>query len=103
LKIVLWCNRETFLPLEQKTIGSNPIGTANLKIETMAKRVKDESKVIGIVYFCDKLKKELMTTDISSLSSTSQECDICGSHGSTTLFVTNCECGEYHDITITSW
>lgn len=69
----------------------------------MAKKVKDESKVIGIVYFCDTLKKELMTTDISSLSSTSQECDICGSHGSTTLFVSNCECGKFHDIEITSW
>lgn len=89
--------------MEQKIKGSNPFGTANLKIETMAKKVKDESKVIGIVYFCDTLKKELMTTDISSLSSTSQECDICGSHGSTTLFVSNCECGKFHDIEITSW
>ena len=89
--------------MEQKSIGSNPIGTANLKIETMAKKVKDESKVIGITYFCDILKKELVTKDVSGLSSTSQECETCGSHGSVTLFVSNCECGKFHDIEISSW
>jgi len=65
---------------------------------------KDESRVIGIVYFCDTLKKEFVLKDFDgSLSSTSQECDICGSHGSVSLFITNCECGKFHDIEIRSW
>lgn len=64
---------------------------------------KDESKVIGIIYFCDILKKEIVSKDIESLTSHSQECDICGSHGSINFFITNCECGNFHDIEIKSW
>lgn len=65
---------------------------------------KDESKVVGIVYFCDTLKKEFVLKDVdNSLSSFSQECDMCGSHGSITLYITNCECGGFHDIEIKSW
>lgn len=70
----------------------------------MKTKVKDESKVVGIVYFCDILKKEVIYRDVDgSLSSYSQECDLCGSHGEITLYVTDCECGEYHDIKIKSW
>lgn len=65
-------------------------------------KIKDESKVIGIVYFCDILKKEIITNDLSGLSSSESECELCGSHGSMTLFV-NCECGNHHDIEISSW
>jgi hypothetical protein len=68
----------------------------------MAKKVKDESKVIGIVYFCDNLKKEVMTKDLNSLTASESECELCGSHGSMNFFV-NCECGKYHDIEIKSW
>ena len=68
----------------------------------MAKKVKDESKVTGIVYFCDVLKKEVVTKDINSLTASEQECEVCGSHGSITLFV-KCECGKFHDIEIRSW
>lgn len=40
---------------------------------------KDESKLIGIVYFCEELKKEIVLKDTSkySISATSQECDTC--------------------------
>ena len=70
----------------------------------MAKKVKDESKVVGVVYFCDNLKKEMVMRNFEgSLSASSQECEICGSHGSITLFVTDCECGKFHDIEISSW
>ena len=68
----------------------------------MAKKVKDESKVIGIVYFCDILKKEVVTKDTTGLSASESECDLCGSHGDISLLI-NCECGKYHDITIDSW
>lgn len=63
---------------------------------------KDESKVIGIVYFCDVLKKEIISNDIESLTSYEQECEICGSHGSTNFWV-RCECGKTHDIEVKSW
>ena len=63
---------------------------------------KDESKVVGIVYFCDVLKKEIISTDIGSLTSHEQECELCGSHGSISFGI-NCECGKYHDIEINSW
>lgn len=65
---------------------------------------KDESKLIGIVYFCDELKKEIVLKDTSkySISAISQECDTCGSHGSVTMYV-DCECGKNHDIEINSW
>jgi hypothetical protein len=66
------------------------------------KKIKDESKVLGIIYFCDTLKKEITTKDANGFSSTEQECDICGSHGSVTFSV-NCECGKYHNIEIDSW
>jgi predicted oxidoreductase len=64
---------------------------------------KDESKVTGIVYFCDVLKKEIVSKDFESLSGSEQECDICGSHGSVDFHVYNCECGGSHDIEIKSW
>lgn len=65
---------------------------------------KDKSKVIGIVIYCDNLKKEVIIKDGDfSISATSQECDTCGSHGSTTLYVTKCECDKWHDIEINNW
>ena len=54
------------------------------KFEKMKK--KDESKVIGILYYCDNLKKE-MVTDVGNLSSSESECELCGSHGSIKLYV----------------
>ena len=68
----------------------------------MAKKVKDESKVLGIVYFCDVLKKEIVCKDLHSLHASESECELCGSHGSIEFSV-NCECGKYHDIEIQSW
>lgn len=57
---------------------------------------KDESKFVGVVIFCDKLKKDVVLKEGDfSISSISQECDMCGSHGTTTLDVTKCECGEW--------
>ena len=58
---------------------------------------KDESKLTGIVYFCDNLKKEviLKVEDVDNILSVySQECDICGSHGTATLYIRGCECGK---------
>lgn len=68
----------------------------------MKTKVKDESKVVGIVYFCDVLKKEIVSKDVESLSASEQECEICGSHGSIEFWI-KCECGKYHDIEIKSW
>jgi hypothetical protein len=68
----------------------------------MAKKVKDESKVTGIVYFCDVLKKELVSTDLHCLTASEGECECCGSHGEINFF-TKCECGKFHDIEIKSW
>lgn len=64
---------------------------------------KDESKVIGIVIYCDNLKKEVVIKGVDDLSSSSQECEICGSHGSVNLYTNGCECGKYHNIEINSW
>jgi len=66
-------------------------------------RKKDESKVIGIVYFCDNLKKEIVCKDLDNLSSSSQDCETCGSHGSVDFYVSKCECGKSHDIEISGW
>jgi hypothetical protein len=70
------------------------------KFEKMKK--KDESKVIGILYYCDNLKKEVVT-DVGNLSSSESECETCGSHGYIRLSVYDCECGKSHDIEISSW
>ena len=64
---------------------------------------KDESKVTGIVYFCDVLKKEIVSTHVECLSAYESECELCGSHGSISFFVNKCECGESHNIEINSW
>lgn len=64
------------------------------------KTKKDESKIIGIVYFCDKLKKEIIHKNLDDITASSQECETCGSHGSINIFITDCECGEFHDIEI---
>ena len=66
------------------------------------KKVKDESKLVGIIYFCDTLGKEIITKDIDGFSASSQDCDLCGTHGTITFYV-NCECGKYHNIEINSW
>lgn len=68
----------------------------------MKTKIKDESKVVGIVYFCDVLKKEIVSNDINDLSASEQECELCGSHGSIKFWI-KCECGKYHDIEIKSW
>jgi hypothetical protein len=65
-------------------------------------RKKDESKVLGIVYFCDVLKKEIVTKGVDGLSSNTQDCELCGSHGSVKFYI-NCECGKFHDIEVDSW
>lgn len=64
---------------------------------------KDESKVIGIVIYCDNLKKEVIIKGVDGLSSSSQECELCGSHGSTNFYTNGCECGKWHDIEVNSW
>jgi len=71
----------------------------------MAKKVivKDESKVVGIMYFCDVLKKEILSEDVNSLTSSEAECELCGSHGSIKVYITGCPCGKSHDIEIKSW
>lgn len=73
----------------------------------MSKRTvvkKDESKVVGILYFCDILKKEILLKDVEhALSSSEGECELCGSHGDITLHVNKCECGKTHSIEIKSW
>lgn len=66
-------------------------------------RKKDETKLLGIIYFCDNLKKEIMIKENYSLSASEQECELCGSHGSITLWIYKCECGKSHDIEIESW
>jgi hypothetical protein len=72
------------------------------KITKMKKKV-DESKVVGIVYFCDNLKKEIILRDLYSLTASEGECELCGTHGEINLYVTKCECGEKHDIEIRRW
>jgi hypothetical protein len=69
----------------------------------MGKKLKDESKIVGIIYFCDNLKKEIVHKNVDDVTASSQECEICGSHGSISLFIINCECGKSHDIDIKSW
>jgi len=66
-------------------------------------RKKDETKLLGIIYFCDNLKKEIMIKENYSLSASEHECERCGSHGSITLWINKCECGKSHDIEIESW
>ena len=67
------------------------------------KKKLDESKVIGIVIFCDELKKEVILKDNYSVSASESECELCGSHGSVKIWITKCECGKTHDIEIESW
>jgi len=65
---------------------------------------RDESKVVGVVYFCDNLKKEIVSREIETcLTASSQECDLCGTHGEINFYVTDCKCGKVHDIEISSW
>jgi len=67
-------------------------------------RKKDESKVVGIIYFCDNLKKEFRLNDVEyNLTANSSDCETCGSHGEIKLYTTDCECGKLHDIEIRGW
>lgn len=72
---------------------------------TTKKTKKKEIEVISIKYFCPNLEKEIeVIKDGCSFSGSEQECDICGSHGSVTLYVDNkCECGEFHSVELSSW
>lgn len=63
---------------------------------------KDASKLVDITIYCDVLKKNVVVKDYH-ISSTSSECETCGSHGDVTLNVYKCECGKSHDIEINSW
>ena len=54
--------------------------------------------------YCDKLKREVVVgKDNIHWSGNSQECETCGSHGSVTVYVSGCECGNSHDITVSEW
>ena len=67
-------------------------------------RKKEKSKVVGVIYFCDNLKKEIIIRDYieSSFYGYESECELCGSHGAV-KFTVNCECGKMHEIEINSW
>ena len=69
----------------------------------MKKELKIELK--SLKYFCPNLEKDIdVNISSCSFSSSSQECDICGSHGDITLYIDNaCECGKFHDLEIRSW
>ena len=66
--------------------------------------MKDKSKLVSVVIYCDVLKKEVtIEENFFSLSASSQERDVCGSHGNITFYVNECECSGSHDIEIDSW
>lgn len=58
---------------------------------------------INVSWHCGYLDKDFSSEveDMDFYSSES-ECDLCGSHGSTTVEV-KCECGNSHTLTIRSW
>lgn len=61
---------------------------------------------LDITYVCPNLKKEITVKAPSgnlSFTGSSDECEICGSHGSVDLCIYNCECGVSHDICLNSW
>lgn len=64
---------------------------------------KEEVKMMGVVIFCPTLNKNITLTENYSISAHEGECEMCGSHGEISMFVTKCECGKSHDIEISSW
>lgn len=66
------------------------------------KEVKKEAKLLEITILCPVLNKEVKC-DNYSFSSSEQECELCGSHGSISIYIYGCECGKYHDIELSSW
>lgn len=59
---------------------------------------------IRIKYYCPKLDKEMESKveNDFSFDSVSSECDMCGSHGKTSVNIF-CKCGQVHDFELTSW
>lgn len=69
----------------------------------MKKSPKMEFECIVVRYKCgeDRVEAVLQSHDISS---SSQECELCGSHGSVEITVTKCpKCKQYHEFTINEW
>ena len=58
---------------------------------------------LNVSYTCGGIPTSI-DIDAGDINSSSQECDLCGSHGSMTIWITACpQCGKYHDIEIKEW
>jgi hypothetical protein len=58
---------------------------------------------INISYMCGEI---LTSMDITAddINSSESECELCGSHGSTSIWINTCpQCGKYHDILLKEW
>jgi len=68
------------------------------------KKQKHEMTGLFIKVKCP-VKNTEVTVELKGdeVSGTAQECDICGSHGSVSIYFQCPACKEYHDIEIKSW
>ena len=76
------------------------------KLIRKAKKRDDACKInkIEITYFCGYLEKEFTKEiDVYDISATNDPCEMCGSHGSVSIEINECDCGHYHEIDIQSW
>jgi len=70
----------------------------------MAKKKKHEFLGLTLKVKCPKDDSEV-TIELSEhdIRSTSQECDMCGSHGDITIDFECPVCGEFHEHELKSW
>lgn len=58
---------------------------------------------LNVSYMCGDIPTSC-DIDVGDINSSESECDLCGSHGSMTIWISKCpQCGKYHDIEVKEW
>lgn len=70
----------------------------------MAKRKKVESRILTLTALCGICKKEVsLAYDDVYFYGSSQECELCGSHGDVTMDATCPECDKTIEVEVACW
>lgn len=68
------------------------------------KEQKDKSLLMKAVFYCGKCTKTVeVAADKVHFSASSQECELCGSHGESTVRFTCPECKKGQEVVLDSW
>lgn len=86
------------MPEEQKRLARYQSAAPNNE-KTMI-----ETNVAGILIYCSKCDTtQTYTLNETSINSSSNECDLCGSHGEVRFNPTCKTCGAFIEIIVSEW